>query len=243
MRGTDRSAKAWTATAVLMVCAVVVIVAAGLGPINVVEPGWLSEADGFDPDERTMPRELPTTTMTMTWPTERPTDTGTTDFPWNLALVAILVAVVVLVLMLIRGFPRPGWRRARRSVVGGTVEAWPDAAEDLRAGARTASGVLEGSGSADAQTVIEAWLALESAAAGSGAARDPAQTPTEFTAALLRRHHADEVATSMLLGLYHRARFSAHPDIGVDDVAAARSALATILRTLSSHTTPMETPS
>ena len=212
------------------------IVAAGVGPITVVEPGWLSGTDSSSADDSTRPMPVPTVSMSMPWPSAQPTDTGDVGFPWEAALIALLVAVAVLVIVVIRRLPA-SWRRGRRSVVGGSVEPWPDAAEELRAGARAAADALSGPGTGEARTVIEAWLALESAAAGSGAPRDPAQTPSEFTAALLRRHHADEAATSTLLGLYHRARFAADPDIGADDVAAARSALETILRTVSGGNT------
>ncbi|RIQ16369.1 DUF4129 domain-containing protein, partial [Jiangella rhizosphaerae] len=95
-----------------------------------------------------------------------------------------------------------------------------------------AASALAGPAPDAAAAVIAAWLALESAAAGSGAPRDPVQTPTEFTAALLRRHHADEHAVTTLLGLYHRARFAVHPGLGAGDVAAARQALDTVVGTL-----------
>lgn len=73
--------------------------------------------------------------------------------------------------------------------------------------------------------VVAAWLALEEAAASSGVRRSPAQTPTEFTVAVLERTDADPDATSELLALYHRARFSRLP-IGSSDVAVASRCLA-----------------
>lgn len=242
MHGRDRSTAVWTAAAVFAVAAVVAIFAAGVGPITVIEPGWLSGTDSVSPDDAAAPRPIPTVTMTMPGPTERPSDTGNVGFPWEAALIVLLIAAAVLVVVVLRRLPASVWRRGRRSVIGGSVEQWPDATEELRAGARTAADMLSGPGTSEARTVVEAWLALESAAAASGAARDPAQTPSEFTAALLRRHHADAAATSTLLGLYHRARFSAHPDIGAGDVAAARSALETILQTISRDSTT-EAPS
>ena len=68
--------------------------------------------------------------------------------------------------------------------------------------------------------VIAAWLALEEAAATSGVTRGRAQTPTEFTVAVLERTDADPDATTELLTLYHRARFSGQA-IGVDEVRRA----------------------
>jgi hypothetical protein len=59
--------------------------------------------------------------------------------------------------------------------------------------------------------VIAAWLSLEDAAAESGVRRHPAQTPTEFTLAILTATRADADATRELLALYHLARFSTHP--------------------------------
>ena len=73
--------------------------------------------------------------------------------------------------------------------------------------------------------VIAAWLALEEAATESGVRRAPSQTPTEFTVAVLQRTPADPEATTELLALYHRARFSTGP-IGADDVALASRCLA-----------------
>lgn len=72
--------------------------------------------------------------------------------------------------------------------------------------------------------VIAAWLALEQAAVRGGVPRDPAQTATEFTLALLDRTPAEPGAARTLLRLYHRARFSDH-EVTAGDVAAARDAL------------------
>ncbi|WP_454043908.1 DUF4129 domain-containing protein [Cellulosimicrobium sp. Marseille-Q8652] len=72
--------------------------------------------------------------------------------------------------------------------------------------------------------VIAAWVSLEDAAALAGAHRDPAQTPTEFTVAVLDRTPADPGAVATLRGLYHRARFRG-ADIDAGDVRAARAAL------------------
>jgi hypothetical protein len=79
--------------------------------------------------------------------------------------------------------------------------------------------------------VVAAWLALEHAAQRCGVERDPAQTASEFTVALLDRTPADPRAARTLLRLYHAARFSDHV-VGPADVAAARVALATLATAL-----------
>jgi len=75
--------------------------------------------------------------------------------------------------------------------------------------------------------VITAWVALEDEAALQGAARHPAQTPTEFTAVLLEHTPAPADAVATLRGLYQRARFTTRP-VTAEDVRAARDAIARI---------------
>jgi hypothetical protein len=86
--------------------------------------------------------------------------------------------------------------------------------------------------------VIAAWVALEDEAAFQGAARDPAQTPTEFTTALLAHTPAPAEAVATLRGLYHRARFTSRP-IGADDVRRAREALTAIAEAIDA---PLQIP-
>lgn len=75
--------------------------------------------------------------------------------------------------------------------------------------------------------VVAAWMELERTAASGGIERDPAQTPTEFTLAVLDRTHADAGAVRDLLRLYLAARFSDHA-VTDDDVRAARAAVGRI---------------
>lgn len=58
--------------------------------------------------------------------------------------------------------------------------------------------------------IIAAWLALEAGAQEAGATRDLAQTPTEFTVAVLDQTPANPDITQELLGLYQLARFTTH---------------------------------
>jgi hypothetical protein len=78
----------------------------------------------------------------------------------------------------------------------------------LRRGVAAAQRHLDRIPDAD-NAIVEAWLALEAAASSSGVRRRPAETPTEFTADVLRGTAADPAAVAQLLTLYHRARFSA----------------------------------
>lgn len=120
------------------------------------------------------------------------------------------------------------WLAARRDR---PVDPGPPPAIDLEvvpltalhhAAAQAETLLREGEHSSDA--IIAAWLALEEAAVRSGANRAPAQTPTEFTVAVLSATPASPAAVSELLGLYHLARF-AHTEMTGAQVAAAGAAL------------------
>ncbi|MDR1799980.1 MAG: DUF4129 domain-containing protein [Bifidobacteriaceae bacterium] len=69
--------------------------------------------------------------------------------------------------------------------------------------------------------VVAAWVALEEAALRQGVPRDPAQTPTEFTVALLGATPAPPAATAALCAMYHQARFSSRPVADADCAQAA----------------------
>lgn len=122
-------------------------------------------------------------------------------------LLAVAVAVVVWRLLLW------WWHTPRRAAarLGASVVAEPEPELPvLRRGVAAARRSLdEVADPTDA--ILAAWLALEEAAAHSGVGRRPAQTPTEFTVAVLAATRADADATGELLALYHRARFSRHP--------------------------------
>lgn len=83
--------------------------------------------------------------------------------------------------------------------------------------------------------VVAAWVALEDAAAEHGTARDPAQTPTEFTQQVLHATPAPPDHVAALRGLYQRARFTTRPT-GPEEVATARTALVHIARSLDTRT-------
>jgi hypothetical protein len=78
--------------------------------------------------------------------------------------------------------------------------------------------------------VLRAWLGLEETAVESGIVRSPAETPTEFTARILRRVFADDRAIKTLLELYLRVRFGERP-VTEPDVVRARAALESLVET------------
>ena len=93
----------------------------------------------------------------------------------------------------------------------GIVEAWARLAEHRE----------------PTDAIQAAWVAVEEAAGRSGVPREPADTPTEFTVAVLDRTAVDPTAIRTLLGLYHRARFSTH-GASADDVETAGRCLTTL---------------
>lgn len=184
-------------------------------------------------------RPAPTTTP-MTIPPQEPPDR---DLPVAetlekvmLGLFALVVVAVVAlaVYWLVRRL-RAAWRpdedgtavdRLDDSDVPGEVV---DIASLATAVARAEAHLAGATAPGDA--VVAAWVALEDEAELQGAGRDPAQTATEFTTELLARTAAPADAVAALRGLYHRARFTAHP-VTPDDVDGAREALARIASAL-----------
>ena len=152
------------------------------------------------------------------------------DLSWLPAvLIVLLAAVVALVLWRLwlryRRAGAPVEDTARSAGVTAGVDAVPELPVLLRGveAARLSLGSIPDPGDA----VIAAWLSLEDAAAESGVRRHPAQTPTEFTLAILRSTRADADATRELLALYHLARFSTHP-VTADHVERASRCLGAI---------------
>ncbi|MEE6296874.1 DUF4129 domain-containing protein [Georgenia wangjunii] len=132
-------------------------------------------------------------------------------------LALVVAALVVLGALLARWlvgratFARGGTVVGHETAGGRQVDVAtePEVEPDLpalRRGVDAAQAALASAGKAD-DVVIAAWLELEAAASSSGVPRAPAQTPTEFTTAVLDATAADPAATRTLLGLYHRARF------------------------------------
>jgi hypothetical protein len=141
-------------------------------------------------------------------------------------LVGVFVWVLVRVLRRLTARHRGQGAPDAAGLTTGGVVGGPDVLPDLpalREGVDDAGKRLR----ADvrpADAVIAAWVALEGAASASGVERRPAQTPTEFTVAVLDRTAADPGAVRTLLDLYLRARFGEDP-LRPDDVLAARRAV------------------
>lgn len=143
-----------------------------------------------------------------------------------------LVLVVVLAVLAIRALLRSARARERAEadesegdlVVEG--EADEAGAPALREGVARATRALAAQAE-PADAVIAAWVALEQAAEGSGVARDPAQTASELTVAVLDATRADPEATRALLGLYLTARYSQRA-VTDQDVRRAQECLAVL---------------
>ena len=145
----------------------------------------------------------------------------------SVGLVAAVAALAIVLLW--RSRPGRAWRRRRYPAQGAPdlLVAVDDRAEaavgTLRSGLTEALRLI-GQGSDPTDAIVAAWLALEEAAALIGARRGPADTPTEFTVAVLAQTPADRIAVGALLQLYHRARFSAS-GVGAGDLERARRCL------------------
>lgn len=165
---------------------------------------------------------------------QSPTASG---FEWvgRVLLVLLVLAGLVVVVLVVQRWIGPMVRRALRvrradppppedhaHGLTAAADLRPDV-ERLREGLAEAAGHLAEHGP-PADAVVAAWIALEHAAERSGVQRDRAQTPTEFTLDVLDATPADPAATRVLLGLYHRARFSEH-GVEAPDVAEAARAL------------------
>lgn len=136
-----------------------------------------------------------------------------------LLVIFLLVLIGLVAIVLGAHFERRGRRQKLQPLVP------VDAAEDgdglnVDVMRRAASGALDSLlaklGGDPGDAVIVAWLMLEQAAAESGLARQPHQTPTEFTAAVLAELQVDGDALHQLRLLYQRARFSGHQVTGAD---------------------------
>lgn len=208
-----------------------VISARGSSAIPAAPRGIDIEADvqpssgADDLTEPTPPRDLPSPI------TERPEVVGNVSLV--IAGVLILIAILIVVLRAI-------WPRRRREWTG--IPQTEDIPGDLlrgrlsRAAERAHATLTARTGGPPGDAVIAAWLTLEEATAHEGAGREPHQTSTEFTAALLASHTTDEAALTELRALYQRARFGQPGAVGEREVDAATAALDRVLRGM--HDTP-----
>jgi hypothetical protein len=147
----------------------------------------------------------------------------------DLIVVGVLIAGALVALLLRR-------RRVRPADVplpgrGPSLRAGPTAGADARplvdrALAAAEQELAEPGHREPRDAVIACWLRLEEGAAAAGVRRRPAQTPTEFTTALLASllpGEAERAALEELRRLYGQARFGSSP---LDAAAPQRAAVA-----------------
>lgn len=156
---------------------------------------------------------------------EQPEPAPPPDLGWmrTLAVVVIVLVVVAFVAWLAIRFSQGKVAAPVGSHSAGVYTEPEPELPVLRRGVETARQLLA-EGGEPGDSIISAWLALESAAADSGVKRAPSQTPTEFAVAVMGRTQADPEATRTLLRLYRRARFSDSPST-IDDVEEAVACL------------------
>lgn len=232
VRGSRRPSPALVAGAAVLALVLALLAAAAAGPWD-----WptLDERDVQATSQSAPPLPLPTVTATAEPQPEAEATTASSVLRWALIVVAIVVAAV-LVLLIARVLAAL-WRRRESVTAAGRLAVAagdPDDGVDVPAmqdGIAAAQRLLE-EDRPPRDAIIQAWLALERAAAASGVPRSPAQTPTEFTSVVLRRTPADHHAVDVLLRLYLRVRFSEQPLLPAD-AAAARDALTAIARSWS----------
>jgi hypothetical protein len=153
---------------------------------------------------------------------------------WSLIGIALASVLWLLARRLWRRRPRREMHidAAAVQLPSGSAAPDPDPEVLLRGAATALDYLAQIANPRDA--VTRCWLALEQAAEASGAARRPADSPTEFTTTVLRATAADREAVQTLLRLYHRARFSDHP-VGMEEVKAARVCVQSLCRSLSGY--------
>ena len=139
---------------------------------------------------------------------------------WVLLGVVIAAVLVVLAIIVMRLLAVHRMYEARPDDEIEVADAELPHLPTLQQGAAKAEERLLAIGN-PTDAIIAAWLALEEAADSSGVHRQPAQTPTEFTADVLGRTGVPSEPVQTLLGLYLRARFAVHPSSD-QDLAAAR---------------------
>lgn len=195
------------AGAVVIGLVFVAAVAAGAGPLRLDPERWLTFDFGF------APAPDPGVSAPDIQPQLDPPPAREGDITFVIVAFTVLVAVLLTVLLV----------KLMKALQDDMEEAEPEVAlpfaappgsvaEQLRDAAGAAALNLRAAAPGESRdAVVSCWLRLEAAAAEAGSARDPASTPSEFTAALLTEHHADPQAVGDLLDLYHRARFGASP--------------------------------
>ncbi|WP_433166383.1 DUF4129 domain-containing protein [Kribbella sp. CA-247076] len=201
-----------------------VVLASAGGPVRPVSESTL----------RATPRPLPTSspdeTVSAPTPAPPPLDGAAEPKPLPAWIQALWQAVVWLTIAALAAFL--GWLlyRVLRKVQLPQTETEDTDWERMKAD-RLAEAVDTGLSRIDTgratDAVIACWVALEQAAASAGVARDPSETPAEFTVRVLGVGGISEPQLVRLGELYREARFSTHGSTE-QARAEARSALLTL---------------
>jgi len=208
MRPSPRSAVALVVVLVVGVAAVALVVFASAG--GSVQP--VSEST-LSASPRPIPTDNETASINIPTPGGGPSqrELKPTEIPqWVKALWQAVVYTLasLLVLLLLRQL-----YRMLRQVQLPEAEDYGADWERVKVD-RLAEAVESGLASMDSGTatdaVIACWVALEEAAASAGVARDPAETPAEFTVRVLGIGGISEPELLRLAQLYREARYSTH---------------------------------
>ncbi|ADB30526.1 hypothetical protein Kfla_1425 [Kribbella flavida DSM 17836] len=222
MQRTRRSVLAVTAAVVLGIAVVVLVVLASAG--GSVQPFSESTLSAS-------PRSIPTQSVSQPFaaptPIDGPSPEEVTPVEMPEWLKALWQALVYAVATLVALFLLRALYRLLRKVELPQGEDddtdWERVKVDRLAEAvETGLASVESGTASDA--VIACWVALEEAAASAGVAREPSETPAEFTVRVLGVGGISEPELLRLAELYREARYSTHGS-SEDARAQARAAL------------------
>jgi hypothetical protein len=208
MQLSRRSALAAAVALMIGVAAVALVVLASAG--GSVRP--VSEST-ISASPRPLPTETPTDAVTIPNAGSPPPskEAKPVELPqWLKALwqAVVYVAAALLALFLLRAL-----YRLIRKVELPELEDHDTDWERIRVD-RLAEAVESGLAAVESGTatdaVIACWVALEDAAASAGVARQPSETPAEFTIGVLRVGGISEPELLRLAELYREARYSTH---------------------------------
>ncbi len=198
-----------------------VVLASAGGPVRPVSESTLTASP------RPLPTEPPGETVSAPTPVPPPPERKEKQRPFPEWLESLWQAVVWLAIAALAVFL--GWLiyRVLRQVELPEAETEDTDWERMKAD-RLAEAVDTGLSRIDSGTatdaVIACWVALEEAAASAGVARDPSETPAEFTVRVLGVGGISEPELVRLGELYREARYSTHGSTE-QARAEARSAL------------------
>jgi hypothetical protein len=184
-----------------------VVLASAGGPVRPVSESTLTSSP------RPEPTQVPSDTVSAPTPLPPPPERETKDRPFPEWLQSLWQALIWLAVAAAAVFL--GWLiyRILRQVEVPQAEAEDTDWERMKAD-RLAEAVDTGLARIDSGTatdaVIACWVALEEAAASAGVARDPSETPAEFTVRVLGVGGISEPELVRLGELYREARYSTH---------------------------------